>query len=312
MLSIMFAGTPDFAVRHLSALLSAGKQVVCVLTKPDKAFGRGKKMTINLVKRLAEKNKIPILQLESLYGPEAQELISAFNFNIMIVVAYGLILPKNILEVPSLGCINVHASLLPLWRGAAPIQRSLCSGDRETGVTIIRMNDKLDGGDILYQEACPIESFDTTATLYNKLANLGVTSLLKTLDMLERKTDRAWKQDETQVSYANKLRVEEARLNWSVSATQLERCIRAFNPWPGSYFLVNNTLIKVWKASVLPSVSGYLTGQIIRADKHGIQVMSSDGILNLEELQIAGKKITKVQDLLNSRYKFFIPGNVII
>ncbi|VFP81767.1 methionyl-tRNA formyltransferase [Candidatus Erwinia haradaeae] len=312
MLRIMFAGTPDFAVRHLSALLSSGKEIVCVLTKPDKASGRGKKMTINSVKQLAEKNKIPILQLESLNSPEAQELISSFNFNIMIVVAYGLILPKSILEVPSFGCINVHASLLPSWRGAAPIQRSLCFGDRETGVTIIRMNDKLDAGDILYQQVCPIESCDTTATLANKLANLGVTSLLKTLDMLERKTDRAWKQDETRVSYASKIRVEEARLNWSESATKLERCIRAFNPWPGSYFLVNNTLIKVWRASVFPSVSGYLTGQIIRADKNGIQVMSSDGILNLEELQISGKKIIQAQDLLNSRYKFFIPGSVII
>ncbi|VFP87335.1 methionyl-tRNA formyltransferase [Candidatus Erwinia haradaeae] len=310
MLSIMFAGTPDFALRHFYALLSAGKRVVCVLTKPDRPVGRGHKMTANSVKKLADKNKIPILQPESLHSKEIKELISTFNIDIMVVVAYGLMLPQNILDIPILGCINVHGSLLPRWRGAAPIQRALCAGDRETGVTIIRMNSRLDAGDILYQATCPIESFDTSATLYNKLANLGVTSLLKTLDMLGSKTDKSWRQNEQEVSYAHKLTVEEARINWSLSAIQLERFIRAFNPWPGSYFFINNTLIKVWKASVFPPVSGYLIGQIIRADKHGIQVVTSDGILNLEELQIAGKKIVTTQDLLNSRYNFFIPGSI--
>lgn len=310
-LKIIFAGTPDFAARHLDALLSSGHQVVGVFTQPDRPAGRGNKLTASPVKQLAEQHNIPVFQPKSLRPEENQQLVAELDADVMVVVAYGLILPKAVLDMPRLGCINVHGSLLPRWRGAAPIQRSLWAGDAETGVTIMQMDVGLDTGDMLYKLACPIESSDTSATLYDKLAGLGPDGMLATLTQLANGSIQPEVQDESQVSYAEKLSKEEARLNWSLSAEQLERCIRAFNPWPVSYFLIEEQLVKVWKASVLPAVSGRQPGEILQADKHGIQVVTADGVLNIEELQPAGKKTMKAQDLLNSRREWFTPGNII-
>jgi len=310
-LKIIFAGTPDFAARHLDALLASGHQVVGVFTQPDRPAGRGNKLTASPVKQLAEQHDIPVFQPKSLRPEENQQLVAALNADIMVVVAYGLILPQAVLEMPRLGCINVHGSLLPRWRGAAPIQRSLWAGDAETGVTIMQMDVGLDTGDMLYKLACPIESGDTSATLYEKLAGLGPDGMLATLKQLAAGSARAEVQDETQVSYAEKLSKEEARLDWSLSAAQLERCIRAFNPWPVSYFIIDEQPVKVWKASVFPHVSGHQPGEILHADKHGIQVATAEGVLNIEELQPAGKKAMKAQDLLNSRREWFTPGNII-
>lgn len=310
-LKIIFAGTPDFAARHLDALLSSGHQVVGVFTQPDRPAGRGNKLTASPVKQLAEQHNIPVFQPKSLRPEENQQLVAELDADVMVVVAYGLILPKAVLEMPHLGCINVHGSLLPRWRGAAPIQRSLWAGDAETGVTIMQMDVGLDTGDMLYKLACPIESSDTSATLYDKLAGLGPDGMLATLTQLANGSIQREVQDESQVSYAEKLSKEEARLNWALSAEQLERCIRAFNPWPVSYFLIEEQPVKVWKASVLPAVSGRQPGEILQADKHGIQVVTADGVLNIEELQPAGKKTMKAQDLLNSRREWFTPGNII-
>lgn len=229
----------------------------------------------------------------------------------MVVVAYGLILPKAVLDMPRLGCINVHGSLLPRWRGAAPIQRSLWAGDAETGVTIMQMDIGLDTGDMLHKLACPIDATDTSATLYDKLADLGPAGLISTLAQLADGSAQPQVQDEAKVSYADKLSKEESRLDWSLSAAQLERCIRAFNPWPVSYFVIDEQPVKVWKASVLPAVSGRQPGEVLQADKQGIQVVTADGVLNIEELQPAGKKAMKAQDLLNSRREWFTPGNII-
>ncbi|QGU86069.1 methionyl-tRNA formyltransferase [Erwinia sorbitola] len=310
-LKIIFAGTPDFAARHLDALLSSGHQVVGVFTQPDRPAGRGNKLSASPVKQLAEQHNIAVFQPKSLRPEENQQLVAALNADVMVVVAYGLILPKAVLEMPRIGCINVHGSLLPRWRGAAPIQRSLWAGDTETGVTIMQMDVGLDTGDMLYKLACPIEASDTSATLYDKLAELGPAGMLATLAQLASGSIQPEVQDESLVSYAEKLSKEEARLDWSLSAAQLERCIRAFNPWPVSYFLIEDQPVKVWKASVLPAVNDRQPGEILQADKHGIQVVTADGVLNIEELQPAGKKTMKAQDLLNSRREWFTPGNII-
>lgn len=310
-LNIIFAGTPDFAARHLDALLSSSHNVVGVFTQPDRPAGRGNKLTASPVKQLAEQHNIPVFQPKSLRPEENQQLVADLNADVMVVVAYGLILPKPVLAMPRLGCINVHGSLLPKWRGAAPIQRSLWAGDAETGVTIMQMDVGLDTGDMLHKLACPIEPTDTSATLYQKLAELGPAGMLATLSQLADGTAEPEVQDETRVSYAEKLSKEEAKLDWTLSAVQLERCIRAFNPWPVSYFTVDEQPVKVWKASVLPHVAKQ-PGEIVLADKKGIQVATSEGVLNIEVLQPAGKKAMTAQDLLNSRRDWFTPGNIFI
>jgi len=308
-LRIIFAGTPDFAARHLDALLSSEHQVVGVFTQPDRPAGRGKKLMPSPVKVLAEEKGLPVFQPASLRAEENQQLVANLNADVMVVVAYGLILPKAVLAMPRLGCINVHGSLLPRWRGAAPIQRSLWAGDAETGVTIMQMDVGLDTGDMLFKLACPITEEDTSATLYDKLAELGPQGLIATLQQLAQGTAQPQVQDEAQVTYAEKLSKEEARLDWSLSAAQLERCIRAFNPWPMSWFAVDEQPVKVWKASVIPSKPTDKPGTIVEVSKAGIQVATADGILNLESLQPAGKKAMSAQDLLNSRREWFVPGN---
>jgi len=308
-LRIIFAGTPDFAARHLDALLSSGHEVVGVFTQPDRPAGRGNKLTPSPVKVLAEQHQIPVFQPKSLRPQENQHLVADLNADVMVVVAYGLILPKAVLDMPRLGCVNVHGSLLPRWRGAAPIQRALWAGDSETGVTIMQMDVGLDTGDMMHKITCPIEATDTSASLYNKLAELGPQGLLITLQQLGAGTVQREVQDEALVTYAEKLSKEEARLDWSLSAEQLERCIRAFNPWPISYFAIDDQPVKVWQATVLAETANAEPGTIVHADKHGIQVATAQGILNLTQLQPAGKKPMSAQDLLNSRREWFTPGN---
>ncbi|MFB6328836.1 methionyl-tRNA formyltransferase [Pantoea deleyi] len=309
-LKIIFAGTPDFAARHLDALLASEHQVIGVFTQPDRPAGRGNKLTPGPVKTLALAHDIPVFQPKSLRPEEDQQLVADLQADVMVVVAYGLILPKAVLDMPRLGCINVHGSLLPRWRGAAPIQRALWAGDSETGVTIMQMDVGLDTGDMLYKLACPITAQDTSATLYDRLAGLGPQGLLETLTLLNTQQASPEKQDEAQVSYAEKLSKEEARLDWTLSAEQLERCIRAFNPWPMSFFTVGDQPVKVWQASVLPHVDRS-PGEIISADKHGIRIATTQGVLNLLQLQPAGKKPMSAQDLLNSRREWFEPGTLL-
>lgn len=310
-LRIIFAGTPDFAARHLDALLSSEHQIVGVFTQPDRPAGRGKKLMPSPVKVLAEEKGLPVFQPASLRPQDNQQLVADLNADIMVVVAYGLILPKTVLEMPRLGCINVHGSLLPRWRGAAPIQRSLWAGDSETGVTIMQMDVGLDTGDMLYKLSCPITAEDTSATLYDKLAQLGPQGLIETLQQLAEGRAQPQVQDEALATYAEKLSKEEARIDWSLSACELERCIRAFNPWPMSYLMIDEQPVKVWKASALDIQSDAAPGTIIDATKLGIQVATGEGVLNLESLQPAGKKAMSAQDLLNSRREWFTPGNTL-
>ncbi len=308
---IIFAGTPDFAARHLDALLTSEHEVVGVFTQPDRPAGRGNKLTPSPVKTLALEHGIPVFQPKSLRPAESQQLVAELNADVMVVVAYGLILPQAVLDMPKLGCINVHGSLLPRWRGAAPIQRSLWAGDSQTGITIMQMDVGLDTGNMLHKIECDIEPQDTSATLYNKLAELGPTGMLTTLQQLAEGTAKPEVQDEALVTYAEKLSKEEARLDWSLSAKQLERCIRAFNPWPMSYFVIEEQPVKVWQAEALEQPTTAQPGTVIAAGKAGIQIATSDGILNILQLQPAGKKAMSVQDILNSRREWFIEGNIL-
>ncbi|KEA51198.1 MULTISPECIES: methionyl-tRNA formyltransferase [Mangrovibacter] len=310
-LRIIFAGTPDFAARHLDALIASEHEVVAVFTQPDRPAGRGKKLMAGPVKTLAQEHEIPVYQPASLRPQENQALVAQCNADVMVVVAYGLLLPAAVLSMPRLGCINVHGSLLPRWRGAAPIQRALWAGDEQTGVTIMQMDKGLDTGDMLHKIACPITSEDTSATLYDKLAAIGPDGLLYTLDQLAVSGITPEKQDEALVTYAEKLSKEEARLDWSLPAAQLERCIRAFNPWPVSFLMIDEQPVKVWQASVIETQVNEHPGTVVAADKHGIQVATQQGILNIEILQPAGKKPMSAQDILNSRKEWFTPGTTL-
>ncbi|MCP3129122.1 methionyl-tRNA formyltransferase [Shewanella sp. KJ2020] len=307
-LNIIFAGTPDFAARHLQALLDSHHNVIGVYTQPDRPAGRGKKLTASPVKELALANNIPVYQPGSLRKEPAQQELAALNADIMVVVAYGLILPKVVLDTPRLGCINVHGSILPRWRGAAPIQRALWAGDKTTGVTVMQMDVGLDTGDMLLKTTLPIEDDDTSASLYEKLAEQGPTALLQALEGLANGTLAAEKQDETLASYAEKLSKEEARLDWNKSAKQLWQEVRAFNPWPVSYFEHQGNTIKVWQTQVSQATSNAEPGTIISASKKGIEVATGDGVLTLLSMQLPGKKPLSVADILNARGEWFSPN----
>ncbi|WP_404837543.1 methionyl-tRNA formyltransferase [Aeromonas media] len=307
-LKLIFAGTPDFAARHLAALLSSDHEVVAVYTQPDKPAGRGQKLTASPVKELALAYDLPVYQPASLRNEEAQAELAALGADLMVVVAYGLILPKAVLDTPRLGCLNVHGSLLPRWRGAAPIQRAIWAGDAETGVTIMQMDVGLDTGAMIRKVSCPIASDETSASLYDKLAELGPQALVDTLDAMAAGDTAAEVQDDALANYAQKLSKEEARIDWSMEAVAIERCIRAFNPWPISWFEVAEQTIKVWQAEVIDSDHGQSAGTLLKADKQGIDVATGKGVLRLLTLQPPGKKAMSVPDLLNSRRDWFEPG----
>ncbi|CDT83877.1 Methionyl-tRNA formyltransferase [Vibrio coralliirubri] len=307
-LRIVFAGTPDFAARHLAALLSSEHEVVAVYTQPDRPAGRGKKLTASPVKNIALENNIPVYQPENFKSDEAKQELAELNADIMVVVAYGLLLPQVVLDTPRLGCINVHGSILPRWRGAAPIQRSIWAGDKETGVTIMQMDIGLDTGDMLSIATLPIEATDTSASMYEKLAGLGPDALVECLADIASGKAIAEKQDDELANYAKKLSKEEARINWSDEAAHIERCVRAFNPWPMSHFEAAENSIKVWQSRVAEQTSDKPAGTILQADKTGIYVATGQGVLVLEQLQVPGKKAMSVQDILNSRASWFEVG----
>ncbi|MGU5740042.1 methionyl-tRNA formyltransferase [Aeromonas caviae] len=311
-LKLIFAGTPDFAARHLAALLSSGHEVVAVYTQPDKPAGRGQKLTASPVKELALAHDLPVYQPASLRNEAAQAELAALGADLMVVVAYGLILPKAVLDTPRLGCINVHGSLLPRWRGAAPIQRSIWAGDAETGVTIMQMDVGLDTGAMIRKVTCPIASDETSASLYDKLAGLGPQALVDTLDAMAAGNTAAEPQDDALANYAEKLSKEEARIDWSMDAVAIERCIRAFNPWPISWFDVAGQTVKVWQAEVVAQDHSQAAGTLLKADKQGIEVATGQGVLRLLTLQPPGKKAMSVSDLLNSRRDWFEPGTQLI
>jgi len=311
-LRIVFAGTPDFAARHLAALLSSEHEVIAVYTQPDRPAGRGKKLTASPVKNIALEHDIPVYQPENFKSDEAKQELAELNADIMVVVAYGLLLPQAVLDTPRLGCINVHGSILPRWRGAAPIQRSIWAGDAETGVTIMQMDIGLDTGDMLSIATLPIEATDTSASMYEKLAELGPDALVECLADIASGKAVAEKQDDELANYAKKLSKEEARINWSDDAAHIERCVRAFNPWPMSHFEAAENSIKVWQSRVTEQTSDKPAGTILQADKTGIYVATGQSVLVLEQLQVPGKKAMSVQDILNSRASWFEVGTQLV
>lgn len=310
-LRIIFAGTPDFAAKHLAALLNSEHEVIAVYSPPDRPAGRGKKLAASEVKQLAVSHNIPVFQPISLRNEEALQELAALNADLMVVVAYSLILPKAALDIPRLGCINVHGSLLPRWRGAAPIQRAIWAGDAETGITIMQMDIGLDTGTMLHKVTCPIADDDTSASLYDKLAELGPQGLLATLAQINNNTVTPEVQDDEQANYAAKLSKEEANIDWTQSAIAIARQIRAFNPWPVSYTQIAEQNVKIWQASVSAETTEAQPGTVLAATKLGIQVATGDGVLTLLNLQLAGKKSMPVQDILNARKEWFTVGQLL-
>ncbi|NMP17852.1 methionyl-tRNA formyltransferase [Thalassotalea sp. Y01] len=314
-LNIIFAGTPDFAAKHLQALIDSQHNVVAVYCPPDKPAGRGKKLTACAVKQLAQQHHIRIEQPLNFKQQDDQQQLASYNADVMVVVAYGLLLPKVILDAPRLGCVNVHGSLLPRWRGAAPIQRSLEMGDAETGVTIMQMDIGLDTGDMLLKASCPITSADTSASLYEKLAELGPKALLDVMAQMAEGTHHAQPQDNSLANYAAKLTKEEAIIDWSLPAAVLDKKIRAYQPWPFAQFVYsdgkNQHRIKVWQATPVTNQSNATAGTIIEVNKQGIRVATGDGELQLTSLQLPGKKAMQVADILNGRGDWFVSGQPI-
>ncbi|MCT6700490.1 methionyl-tRNA formyltransferase [Rheinheimera sp. 4Y26] len=310
-LRIIFAGTPDFAARHLQALLNSEHEVVAVYSQPDRPAGRGQQLQASPVKQLALQHDIPVYQPKSLKKAKAQAELAALNADLMVVVAYGLILPAVVLGTPKLGCINVHGSILPRWRGAAPIQRALWAGDAQTGVTIMQMDEGLDTGAMLSIATLPIEPNDTSASLYEKLAEVGPKALLDALQDLPALQQKAVAQDDAKANYAEKLSKEEAQLDFHKAAAALEREIRAFNPWPVSYLQLGNQQLKIWQARVEPLTQAATPGTVLKVDKKGIVIATSDGALVLEQLQPPGKKAMAVADFINGRADWFPVGQVL-
>lgn len=298
-MKIIFAGTPDFAVPTLKMLLASKHQVSAVFTQPDRPAGRGRQIQASPVKSLALAANIPVYQPLNLKNVEEVQQIIAMEADLMVVVAYGMILSQAVLDVPKYGCINVHASLLPRWRGAAPIQRAIMAGDEKAGVTIMQIIRQLDAGDMLQKEECRIEASDTASTLHDKLAELGAVGLSKVLKQLENGDVVAEKQDESQVTYAAKLDKAEATIDWTLSAEQISRHIRGMNAWPVAQTNYHGQILRIWRADVHDTKSDFEPGTVSCVDKN-IIVSTGNGSLELQELQLPGGKRMPASAFLNA------------
>lgn len=284
-MKLIFAGTPEFAAQSLSAILAAGHQVALVLTQPDRPSGRGMTLRPSPVKALALASGIEVFQPLTLKDPAVQERLRAVDAEVMVVAAYGLILPQAVLDLPHYGCLNIHASLLPRWRGAAPIQRAILAGDTETGVCIMQMEAGLDTGPVLLSDRLPLASDETAGSLHDKLADLGARLIVNALEKIPLP---AVPQSDTGITYAAKIEKAEALLDWRLPAAEIERKVRAFNPFPGAATMLEGIPVKIWRAVAVPG--GAAPGTVLAADRHGIVVACGDGALCLGELQKAGGK----------------------
>lgn len=306
---IVFAGTPEFAAEHLKALLDSPYEVVAVYTQPDRPAGRGQKLMPSPVKQLAVAHAIPVLQPPTLRNAEAQAELAALAPDLLVVVAYGLILPQAVLDIPRLGCINSHASLLPRWRGAAPIQRAVQAGDHESGVTVMRMEAGLDTGPMLLKVVTPISADDTGGSLHDRLAQMGPPAVIQAIAGLADGSLQGEVQDDALATYAHKLNKDEARIDWNRPAVELEQLIRAFNPWPVCHTILDGEPLKVLAAAL---AAGQGTpGEILSASKDGLVVACADQALSLTRLQLPGGKALAFSDLFNSRREKFANAKVL-
>jgi len=300
-LKIIYAGTPDFAVPALQALIDSPHDVVAVYAQPDRPAGRGRKIQFGPVKQVAVDAGIKVEQPLSLKDGDAQKILESFNADVMVVAAYGLILPQVVLELPKYGCLNIHGSLLPRWRGAAPIHRAIQAGDTETGVTIMQMALGLDTGDMLLKVPCPITAQDTGQTIHDRLASDGADALIQVLDLIQEDKLVSEVQDESLTTYAHKLNKAEAEIDWTQSAKQIDQTIRAFNPWPVAFTSFNGKPLRLFMSKVENIVSNEPAGTVISETPDGICVVTGDGVLSFSRLQLPGKKAMDVRDFLNGR-----------
>ena len=303
-LRLAFAGTPGLAATVLQSIIDSGRYSIHrVYTQPDRPAGRGRRLQKSAVKVLAEHYHLPIR--EPARSKDLDPGGELFDIDVLVVAAYGIMLPPQILNRPRLGCVNVHTSLLPRWRGAAPIQRALQAGDTATGITIMQMDAGLDSGDILLQKTCPILAQDTAATLEMRLAQLGSAALLQTLDRLAAGVVRPEQQDESRACYAGKISKQEARIDWTRPAAELERMVRAFNPQPVAYTRLNGMTMRVWEADLVAQRALSSTpGTVLAADSSGIDVSTGDLVLRLRKVQLPGKKVMSAGDFINGHPHF--------
>ena len=300
---IVFAGTPKFAVKSLSILNQSDHEVIAVYCQPDRPKGRGKVLTACPVKIFAEENNLLVIQPEDLKDKQSQTRLALLNPDIMVVAAYGQILPKAVLQIPKLGCLNIHASLLPRWRGAAPIERAILEGDKETGISIMKMNEGLDTGDILIEKKCTISNHETAQTLHDTLSNKGANAILETLNIFP--TLKARPQQNNNATYAEKVTKDEAQIDWHQSAEQISRVIRAFNPRPISYTNAmakqfKNRVLRIIEAEVVNRQTTNSPGEVIKYDKDVCYVATSSGVINLKKVQLSGKKEVSIKDFNNA------------
>ena len=307
-LRIIFAGTPDFAAYHLQVLIDSPHDIVAVYTQPDRPAGRGKKLTASPVKQVALTHGLPVVQPLSLKDSNTQEVLRQHRADVMVVVAYGLILPEAVLNIPRFGCFNVHGSLLPRWRGAAPIQRALAAGDRKTGVTIMQMDAGLDTGDMLYKSECTISDEDTSASLHDKIMRLGPPALLATLEQLQQQQLQPEVQEDSLATYAEKISKEEALIDWSLPAAAIAQNIRAYNPFPIAYTFFADQRLKIYAATVADRPSTKAPGEILALTNGGLFIACGDGVLCIDQLQLPGKKPMAIVDVINGYSATFHQG----
>ncbi len=290
-MKVIFMGTPDFSVGTLKALIGAGHEVVLAVTQPDKPKGRGGKMQYTPVKEVALEHDIPVFQPKRVRAPECIEELRKYEADIMVVIAFGQILPKEILEMTPYGCVNVHASLLPKYRGAAPIQWAVINGETVSGVTTMQMDEGLDTGDMLLKTEIVLDADETGGSLHDKLADAGAKLCVETLKALEEKTVTAEKQGETPTEYARMLDKQLGNIDWNMPAVQIERLIRGLNPWPSAYTDWDGKVMKIWKAAAIEGGSGKEPGTVVKVEKDGFTVQTGEGLLKVLVLQIPGKKM---------------------
>jgi len=318
----VFAGTPDFAASVMTAILNSPHNIVACYTQPDRPAGRGRKLTASPVKALAQEHSIPVYQPLNFKQDEDLKQLQALNADLMVVVAYGIILPKTVLETPRFGCINVHASLLPRWRGAAPIQRAIAEGDKETGVTIMQMDEGLDTGAMISKVTTDISLSDTGGSLHDRLAVLGAEACVSSLNAFSAGDTKAEPQDSNLANYAHKLSKEEGRIQWDLPNQQVHNLIRAFNPWPVSHTEMDGKKVRLFDIELVDAENTdtdvvnnnpqHAPGTILEANKQGLTVATGSGAIRITRMQLSGAKQLPVTDILNSRKEQFSVGKQFI